>query len=184
MENQTDQELAGELTRQGAGALYTALYQELKKRAHRERRKVSAGETFITTALVNEAYFKLSNKQDYADRGHFLNTAAAAMRQVLVDRARAGLAEKRGSGQTPLSLDDSSLGLMPADPSEGADFLLQINQHLEQLAQLSPRLAKVVECRFFSGYTDEETAEALEITERTVRRDWLKAKAWLFDAMK
>ncbi|ORE89096.1 sigma factor, ECF-like family protein [Oceanococcus atlanticus] len=175
---------AGDLTRQGAGALYQALYQELKTRAHRERRKLVAGQTFVTTALVNEAFFKLAaGNQDYASRAHFLNTAAAAMRQVLVDSARATLAEKRGSGQKPLSLDDSGLGLMPADPSEGADFLLELNQHLEQLAALSSRLAKVVECRFFSGYTDAETAEALDVTERTVRRDWLKAKAWLYDAM-
>lgn len=175
---------AQDLTQQGASALYQALYAELKKRAQRERRKLVAGQTFVTTALVNEAFFKLVNKDNYASRAHFLNTAAAAMRQVLVDSARAGLAEKRGSGAKALSLDDSGLGLMPADPAEGAEHLLAVNQHLEQLASLSPRLAKVVECRFFSGYTDAETAEALEITERTVRRDWLKAKAWLYDAMK
>ncbi|MGJ8668444.1 MAG: ECF-type sigma factor [Oceanococcus sp.] len=175
---------ATDLTRQGPSALYQALYAELKVRAHRERRKLPVGQTFVTTALVNEAFFKLANKTDYASRAHFLNTAAAAMRQVLVDSARASLAEKRGSGARALSLDDSGLGIMPADPADGAEHLLQINQHLEQLAQLSPRLAKVVECRFFSGYTDEETAQALDVTERTVRRDWLKAKAWLYDAMK
>lgn len=172
-----------DLTQQGPSALYQALYQELKTRAQRERRKLVAGETFVTTALVNEAFFKLANKANYESRAHFLNTAAAAMRQVLVDAARARLAEKRGSGERALSLDDSGLGLMPADPADGAAQLLEIHEQLGQLAALSPRLAKLVECRFFSGYTDAETAEALGVTERTVRRDWIKAKAWLFDAM-
>lgn len=173
-----------DLTQQGASALYQALYDELKTRAQRERRKLPMGQTFVTTALVNEAFFKLANKSDYASRAHFLNTAASAMRQVLVDSARASLAEKRGSGAKALSLDDSGLGIMPADPAEGAEQLLQLNQHLQQLAELSPRLVKVVECRFFGGYTDAETAQVLDVTERTIRRDWIKAKAWLFDAMK
>ncbi len=174
---------AGDLTRQGPSALYQALYQELKKRAHRERRKLFAGGTFATTALVNEAYFKLAKMQDYASRGHFLNTAAAAMRQVLVDSARSALADKRGSGVKPVSLDDSGLGLMPADPGQDADTLLELDAALQQLASLNPRLVQVVECRYFSGYSDAETAEALGVNERTVRRDWLKAKAWLYDAL-
>ena len=175
---------AGDLTRQGAGALFEALYQDLKKRAHSERRKLVAGGTFATTALVNEAFFKLAKVQDFSNRAHFLNMAAAAMRQVLVDAARASLAEKRGSGQKPLSLDDSGLGLMPVDPADGAADLLALDDALQRLAELNPRLVQVVECRYFSGYSDAETAEALGVNERTVRRDWLKAKAWLFDALK
>ncbi len=173
----------GELTRQGTNALYQALYRELKSRAHWERRKVVAGQTFSTTVLVNEAFFKLAKMEAFASRAHFLNTAAAAMRQVLVDRARAALAEKRGSGQKPMSLDDSGLGLMPVDPADGADALVELDDALQRLAALNPRLVQVVECRYFSGYSDAETAEALGVNERTVRRDWLKAKAWLYDAL-
>lgn len=175
--------IAEDLTRQGTSALYQALYQELKQRAHWERRKVVAGQTFSTTVLVNEAFFKLARMDEFASRAHFLNTAASAMRQVLVDRARASLAEKRGSGIKPMSLDDTGLGLMPMDPSENADSLLEMDDALRQLAELNPRLVQVVECRYFSGYSDAETAEALGVNERTVRRDWLKAKAWLFDAL-
>ena len=179
----SDVATAGDLTRQGTDALYQALYTELKSRAHWERRKVVAGQTFSTTVLVNEAFFKLAKMDSFASRAHFLNTAAAAMRQVLVDRARAALADKRGSGIKPMSLDDTNLGLMPVDPGEGADSLLVLNQALERLGELNPRLVKVVECRYFSGYSDAETAEALGVNERTVRRDWLKAKAWLYDAL-
>ncbi len=178
-----EQGAVGELTSQGAAALYQALYAELKKRAHWERRKLVAGQTFSTTVLVNEAFFKLARMQGFASRAHFLNTAAAAMRQVLVDRARATQAEKRGSGVRPVSLDDTSLGLMPVDPDENADLMLALDEALKRLAELSPRLVQVVECRFFSGYSDAETAEALGVNERTVRRDWVKARAWLYDAL-
>ena len=174
----------GELTRQGPAALYSALYEDLKKRAKRERRKLSAGQTFATTALVNEAFFKLARAKEFASRGHFLNTAAAAMRQVLVDAARSALAEKRGSGVKALSLDDTGVGLMPADPAEGGENLLVLDEALKRLGELNPRLVQVVECRFFSGYSDAETAEALGVNERTVRRDWIKAKAWLYDALR
>lgn len=177
------QQAAGDLTQQGTSALYQALYQELKQRAHWERRKVVSGQTFSTTVLVNEAFFKLARMESFASRGHFLNTAASAMRQVLVDRARANQAEKRGSGIKPVSLNDTGLGLMPVDPSENAESLLVMDDALQRLAALNPRLVQVVECRFFSGYSDAETAEALGVNERTVRRDWIKAKAWLFDAL-
>jgi RNA polymerase sigma factor (TIGR02999 family) len=180
MDEQMD---AGELTRQGPAALYEALYAELKVRAKRERRKLVASGTFVTTALVNEAFFKMQRMQAFVSRAHFLNTAAAAMRQVLVDNARAAFTGKRGSGVKAVSLDDSGLGLMPVDPQQDAAAMMELDNALQQLAALNPRLVQVVECRYFSGYSDAETAEALGINERTVRRDWLKAKAWLYDAL-
>lgn len=173
----------GDLTRQGPEAMYQALYVDLKKRAQRERRKLPTGHTLATTALVNEAYLKLMDNGGYADRGHFMNTAAAAMRQVLVDAARAAMAGKRGSGERALSLDDSQLGLVPVDPAENPESMLALHTALEELADLNTRLAKVVECRFFGGFSEDETAQALDVTSRTVRRDWIKARAWLYDAL-
>ncbi len=173
----------GDLTMLGAEGMYQALYDELKRQARRERRKLRTGETFSTTALVNEAFLKISRASGFADRVHFLRTAAAAMRQVLVDAARATLAEKRGSGQKALSLDDTNCGHMPADPGQDASQLVALNDALEQLGKQSQRLVQLVECRYFGGYTEPETAEILGVTERTVRRDWIKARAYLFEAL-
>ncbi|MEN8719115.1 MAG: ECF-type sigma factor [Oceanococcaceae bacterium] len=173
---------ADDLTHQGAGALYAALYDELKQRARRERRKMVAGQTLATTALVNEAFMKLANHHSYTNRQHFLMTAAQAMRQVLVDDARSRWAEKRGSGAKPLSLDATEFPYQIAEESDhDAEQMLQLDAALEQLRATHPRLADLVECRYFGGYSDEETAAALGVTTRTLRRDWLKAKALLYE---
>ncbi len=173
------------LTKQGAGALYAALYDDLKKRARRERRRLVAGQTLATTALVNEAFVKLASHHQYESRQHFLMTAAQAMRQVLVDSARASLATKRGSGARPLSMDATDFPFQIAEQEDhDAAQLLAVDNALATLRAEHPRLAELVECRYFGGYSDEETALALGVTTRTLRRDWLKAKALLYELLK
>jgi len=159
----------------GLALLIELFYADLRGIARRERFRVGAGATLCTTALVNEAWLKLQRAPEWKSHGHFLATAALAMRQVLVTDAQARGAGKRGGGQAPLSLAD---GIDAAD--EADEQIVLVNDALEKLAALSPRLAQVVECRFFAGYSELETAQALDINERTVRRDWIKARAWLF----
>lgn len=162
-------------TRRGAEELLPLLYADVQQLARRERRRVRAGDTLQTTALIHEAYLKLFRSPSFNDRAHFLRSAALAMRHVLVNHAREHLAEKRGGGAVVQSLDDEYHVVSSGDEQS----LLDVHEALYRLSMLDPRLAQVVECRFFAGYTDQDTAEALGITERTVRRDWIKARAWL-----
>jgi RNA polymerase sigma factor (TIGR02999 family) len=157
-----------------ADALVPVLYDDLRRLARRARWQVSAGGTMQTTALVHEAYLKLRGSAGFADRQHFMRAAAMAMRQVLVDLARASLTAKRGSGADAIPLDSA-----PEIEAPGAQSLIEVDATLERLRQVSDRLAAVVECRFFAGYSEEESATALGTSERTVRRDWMKARAWL-----
>ena len=160
-----------------ADELLPLFYEDLRRIGRRERRRVGAGETLQTTALVNEAYLKLRNVKQWADDRHFLSAAAIAMRHALVNHAKAELAQKRGSGAEHLSLTqarDLGIGI---DSDAG---LVALNEALDLLAQQSPRAAQVVECRYFAGYSEPETARVLGISERTVRREWALAKAWLF----
>ena len=157
-------------------ALVAELYVDLKRIAHHERYRVGSPATLQTTALVHEAYLKLHAKRAWNDRRHFMRVAAAAMRQVLVDAARARLTAKRGDGVHPSQIDDEQVGAMDAVSDE---TVIDVGDALRKLEMFSPRLAQVVECRFFAGYTEHETAEALELTSRTVVRDWIKARAWL-----
>jgi RNA polymerase sigma factor (TIGR02999 family) len=131
-----------------------------------------------TTALVNEAYLKLFRGGQWHDRAHFLNVAALAMRQVLVSYARERLASKRGSGVSVLPLEAADDLLV-----ESEERIVALDEALTLLAEREPRLARVVECRYFAGYTEPETAAALGITDRTVQRDWAKAKALLYEAL-
>ena len=161
--------------RRAAAELLPQLYDDVRRMARRERRARGAGETLRTTALIHEAYLKLRNVPEFNDRGHFLSAAALAMRHVLVNYARDCLAAKRGGGATVLPLETGmEIGAPPT-----AQALLDVNEAVARLAQLSPRLAQVVNCRFFAGYDEAETAQALGLTDRTVRRDWVKARAWL-----
>jgi RNA polymerase sigma factor (TIGR02999 family) len=162
------------LTRRIAVELMPIFYQDIRRLARRERRRVSAGVTLQTTALVHEAYIKLHASPEFNNREHFLRAAALAMRHVLVTHARERLAAKRGGGEMPVPLEDA-----PEVPVDDDAVLLEINEALERLAKINPRLAYVVECRFFAGFDDAETAIALGLTDRTVRRDWIKARAWL-----
>ncbi len=157
-----------------AAELLPLLYDDVRSIARRERRRVRAGATMQTTALVHEAYMKLLGAARYNDRQHFLRASSLAMRHILINHARDRMAVKRGAGANHVTLTEAE------DIGVGeAAVLLEINEALRRLAQLSPRLAQIVECRFFAGFTDEQTAEALGLTDRTVRRDWVKARAWL-----
>jgi RNA polymerase sigma factor (TIGR02999 family) len=159
---------------QTAETLLPLLYADLRRLARRARWQVSAGETLQTTALVHETYLKLRGSAGFNDRQHFLRAAALAMRHILVNLAREATAIKRGAGAAHVSLDDA-----PEMPADSLGHLIEVDQALDRLRALSPRLADVVECRFFAGYSDEETAAALGLSDRTVRREWLKARAWL-----
>ena len=160
--------------------LVSVAYQEMRAIAHRRLRALASGGTLSTTALVHEAYLKLADasRPPAHDRAHFLAVASLAMRHVLVDRARERNALKRGGIRERVTLDDVELAV-DAD----AEVLLQLDDALTSLAAFEPRLARVVECRFFGGLTDAETAEALGLTSRTVQRDWVKARVLLRRAL-
>lgn len=160
--------------KESSTALVQALYAELKQVASRERWKLGNAPTLQTTALINETWLKLHKVECWNDRQHFLRAAAMAMRQVLVDAARERFAAKRGGG---VPLDTMSAAERVAIGAD--DEVIYVDEALGRLQALDPRLAHVVECRFFAGFSETETAEAMAVSERTVRRDWLKAKAWL-----
>ncbi|MEO8672770.1 MAG: ECF-type sigma factor [Tahibacter sp.] len=157
-----------------ADQLMPLFYDDLKRLARRERMRVGAGATLQTTALVNEAYLKLHRAQGWNTDVHFLRAAALAMRHALINHAMARLAGKRGDGVGTLPLSEA-LDVAVDDDA----VTLALDEALSRLAQSSLRLAKVVECRYFAGYDDAETALALGVSERTVRRDWTLARAWL-----
>jgi RNA polymerase sigma factor (TIGR02999 family) len=165
--------------------LFPVVYEELRRIAHRRLSAERTSHTLGTTALVNEAYLKLvdQTRVNWSDRAHFFAVAANAMRRILVDYARRHTAEKRKASAEALSLDgESSDALAIAD--ERADTLVALDEALTRLRSIEARLADVVECRFFGGLSEDETAEALGVTSRTVRRDWVKAKAWLYAALR
>ncbi|MBB1059385.1 sigma-70 family RNA polymerase sigma factor [Lysobacter spongiae] len=138
------------------------------------------GATLDTTALVQEAYLQLVEVDgvDWQDRGHFFAICARAMRRILVDDARRRHAAKRGGDAVPVTLDAEVLAAESA-----SDQVLAINDALTGLEAFNARLARVVECRYFAGMTEEETARALDTSLRTVQRDWMRARAWLLKAL-
>jgi RNA polymerase sigma-70 factor (ECF subfamily) len=152
-------------------------YEELRRLAHRYMSGQRGDHTLQTTALVNEAYLRLAAQEqpDFVNRSHFLAVAAKAMRQILVDHARATLREKRGAGAKALELDEAAL-VSPEPTRE----ILDLNEALERLSALDERKAQVVEMRYFGGLKQEEIAEALNVSEVTVRRDWTFSRAWLY----
>jgi RNA polymerase sigma factor (TIGR02999 family) len=159
-----------------AESLFPLLYEELRRIAHRQLSGERDGHTLSTTALVHEAYVKLADqtRAQFSSRAHFLSVAAQAMRRILVTYARKVRAEKRGGQWRRLDLEQVDI---PVD--DRAEALVVLDAALYRLSALNPRLSQVVECRFFGGMTEEETAVALGVTDRTVRRDWVKAKGWL-----
>ena len=161
--------------------LYPLVYAELQARAHGQLARFRAGDTLSTTALVHEAFLKLaaSSHQSYEDRIHFFAVASRAMRQILLDYARRAIAAKRGGGGAPVSLDPAALP-DPGRPEE----LVALDEALARLAAIDPRLARIVELRFFGGLSVEETAEAVGTSPRTVKRDWRKARAFLYDTLR
>jgi RNA polymerase sigma factor (TIGR02999 family) len=157
-----------------ADQLLPIFYADLKRVAHRERARVGAGMTLQTTALVHEAYFKLRGSAGWNDDAHFVRAAALAMRHALIDHAVEKLTAKRGAGAEHLPWTEGFDVAVASD-----ETLVALNDALELLAKQSLRLAQVVECRYFAGYDEKSTALALGISERTVRRDWTLARAWL-----
>jgi RNA polymerase sigma factor (TIGR02999 family) len=162
------------------------VYERLRRIAHRQLRAEPVGHTLSTTALVHEAYLRLvdQTRAEWQDRGHFFAVASGAMRRILVDYARRYRAARRGGGDDgapvrPISLDDTDI---PVD--ERADALVALDEALERLGEFDERQARVVECRFFGGLTEEETAAALGISQRTVAREWVTARGWLFQELR
>lgn len=160
--------------------LLPLVYEELRAMARRQLRAQGRGGTLQTTALVHEAYLKLvdQSRAEWRDRAHFLAVASIAMRHILVDRAKARLALKRGGEFRRITLDEQDISV-----DDQPDALVQLDEAMQRLAEMEPRLVRVVECRFFGGLTEEEIAEALGLTVRTVQRDWAKARMLLRRAL-
>ena len=158
-----------------ATVLLPVFYDQLKHIAHRARSRVGGSYTLQTTALVHEAFLRLGPARGFANETHFLRAAALAMRHALINYAEARVAEKRGGGGAHLTLSQAADFAVQTD--EG---LLALNAAVEQLGIQEPRLADVVECRFFAGYSEEDTARVLGTSLRTVQRDWFKARTWLY----
>ena len=157
------------------------VYDDLRRIARGRLGRGKPDQVLDTTSLVHESYLKMVGQDgaDYQDRGHCLAVAARAMRQVVVDFARRRGAAKRGSGRRQTTLDD---GLIAVDAQ--AEWLLALDQALTRLGEREPRLARVVECRFFAGLSEEETAAALDVSLRTAQRDWMRARAWLQEELR
>lgn len=174
--------LLGDARRGSAHAqerLYSHVYRELHRLAERQLR--GDREHGGATSLVHEAFFKLSRAAtEFNDRQHFFATAARAMRQILIDRARERQADRRGGGMRAQTLEGVALEVS----ADGHDEeLLALNQALDQLAELDQRLAQVVEMRFFGGLELSEIAPLLEVSERTLKRDWRRARAFLYQIL-
>ena len=160
--------------------LLPGVYDELRQVARRQLSLRAPGGTLSTTGLVHEAYLRLINQSrvTWRDRGHLFALASVAMRHVLVDRARARQANKREGALMRVPLDSEQIAA-----EDQAEALLLLNDAIDRLAAVEPRLARVVDCRFFGGLSDEETAEALGVTPRTVQRDLCKARMLLRQAL-
>ena len=158
--------------------LVSLVYPELRRVARRQLRPWRPGLTLDSGAVVHEAYLKLvdQTKVEWQDRSHFFAIAARVMRHVIVDYARTRHTQKRGGGT--VAITDREVAVQAQ-----AEELIWLNEVLERLEAESPRMLQVVECRFFAGYSETETAEALDVSARTVERDWLRARVWLKRAM-
>ncbi|MBP1625061.1 MAG: polymerase sigma factor, partial [Acidobacteria bacterium] len=153
-----------------------AVYDELRKLARRYMARERAGQTLQATALVNEAYLRLLKEKAHVwqNRAHFCAIAASAMREILVERARARAAAKRGGSRVRISFDNA----LAAKTDASVDFLA-LHEALDRLAALDPPLARIVELRFFGGLTVEEAADVLSTSPATIKRAWSMAKSWL-----
>ena len=184
-------QLLGELRAGRAEAfdqLIPLVYDELHELARVQRRRWEGDRTLTTTALVHEAYLKLSGERerDWENRSHFLAVASRAMRQILMDYAKRRNAKKRGGGWQRLDLDELKAAI--AGPAVNLDTranaLLMLEACLERLEEVSPRQSRIAECRLFGGMTIKDTAEALAISPATVKRAWTMAQAWLYRELK
>jgi len=149
------------------------VYDRLKQLARHQLHRSGGDHTLNTTALVHEAWMKISRNGQWADSGHFYAVATRAMRQVIIDFARARLAQRRGSGQRPLSLEQTSVSV-----DDQAEHLIALEQGLNALARHDERLVRLIECRFFAGLSEPETARALNVSVTTVQRHWTPARPW------
>jgi RNA polymerase sigma factor (TIGR02999 family) len=156
--------------------VFPLIYDELRRLAQQQLQREPDGHTLSPTALVHEAYMRLIDysRMEWQGRAHFMAVASTAMRRILVDHARGHRSAKRGGMLKRISIDDVELGA-----EDRAELLIAIDDALGRLKEIDARQAQVVECRFFGGMTEEETAEALGIGLRTAKRDWAKAKSWL-----
>ncbi|HET6342958.1 MAG TPA: sigma-70 family RNA polymerase sigma factor [Gemmatimonadota bacterium] len=191
MDLQTDQEITEALVAlrdRAPGAmdrLMPLVYDQLRRVAHRQLGAEPTGHTLSTTALVHEAYLRLvdQTRTDWQDRAHFFAIASRAMRRILIDYARRHRAVRRGglpggASPTPVALDDVEIPV-----AERAETLLALDEALGRLERFDERLAQVVECRFFAGLTEAETAAALGVSQRTAAREWAVAKGWLYQEL-
>lgn len=158
---------------------FSQVYDDLRRAASAQLRRGSSP-TLNTTSLVSEAYLRLTDSKQAAptDRAHFVALAARAMRYIIIDYARERSAAKRGAGARHVQLDDADIAV-----EDQAQQLLLLDETLLTLGELDERLVRVVECRFFTGLSEEQTAQALETSLSTVQRDWKRAKAWLREKM-
>ena len=182
--------ITGELLALASGApgagdrLASLVYDPLRAIAHRQLQSERTGHTLQTTGLVHEAYLRLVNQQaaGWNTRSQFFSVAARVMRRILIDYARRHRAARRGGAYRFVPLDDPDASGIAA--AERADELIALDEALSRLEQLDPRASQVVECRFFGGLTESETAEALGIAPRTVAREWVKARGWLYQELR
>ena len=177
---------AGEITRllqahhsgdrEAFDRLVPIVYSRLRQIASGQLARHGRGAFLETTSLVHEAYLQLVDETsvDWRDRGHFFAVCALAMRRIIVDYARQQMAKKRGANGAQVSLNANVVGELPQ-----AELILAVDRAMDRLATFNIRLARIVECRAFAGMTDEETAQALETSVRTVQREWSRARAWL-----
>ena len=166
--------------REALDALLPVVYEELRRLARHYLHLERPGHTLQSTALVHEAYVRLvgQNPPEWKDRAHFFGVAARLMRQILVDHARINRAEKRGGDSLKLTLNEGVIGAKSKDLD-----LLALDDALNGLAQISPQQSQIIESRFFSGLSIEDTSEVLGISPATVKRSWTAARAWLFREM-
>jgi RNA polymerase sigma factor (TIGR02999 family) len=172
---------AAEGDRAARDLLWQLTYDELRRIARAHLRREAPNHTLSATSLVHEAYLRLvdQTRVNWQNRSHFFGVASQACRRVLVDHARQRLAQKRGGGAVAVTLNEHL-----ALTEDRTDEILAVNRALERLATVDERLCRLVEYRYFGGLSEEETAEVLGLSTRTVRRDWAKAKGWLYEELR
>jgi RNA polymerase sigma factor (TIGR02999 family) len=170
--------------RDAADRLLARVYEQLRAIAHRQLMAERPGHTLSSSDLVHEAYFKLVDQQraQWTERAQFFAVAARVMRRILVDYARRHRALRRGGVRERVSIDDVDAASLSA--TQRSDELVALDEALDRLELIDARLTRVVECRYFAGLTEAETAEVLGVNARTVTRDWARARGWLYQELK
>ena len=164
-----------------ADKLIAEPYDLLTRIARKKRRRMSVKDTFSTSEILHETYFKMSEKSHWVSSEHFIRCATLAMRCVIVDHARKKLAHKRGNGAKKISLEEGEKLMI--EFSETPEEIIGISHLLEKLSSKNPRWMRIVDARYFSGMTEAETCDALGMSARTVRRDWLAARSWMAEQL-